>query len=81
MLSYLVMWGNRRARFSPKIQAAVLIACLVVQCYGCWLFIDAITDPGQVRPVKAWAGALMFSLAAEPWGVILALALSRKNDT
>lgn len=75
------MFANRVARFPPKVQALVLVALIVAHGFACWLFVDAIMRPDEVSQVRAWAGALAFSIAAEPWGVLYALAISRKKDT
>lgn len=75
------MLANRSARFSPRIQALVLVALLAVHLLGAWWFVDAVMEPDKVEPWRAYAGAILVSLGAEPWGVLIALALSRKNDT
>lgn len=75
------MFANRTARFGPRVQAAILVATLLAMSAGTWLLVDGIATPDKVDRWKAFAGAWMVSLTAEPFGVILALALSRSNDT
>ncbi len=75
------MLAGRSPRFGPWIQAGILLGTLVLMALGCWLFVDAIATPDEVERWRAFAGAMLVSLAAEPFGVLLALALSRENDT
>lgn len=75
------MLANRTARFTPKVQATILAVLLAGHLIGAWWFVDAIMDPSRVPPWRAYTGAILVSLGAEPWGVLIALALSRKNDT
>ena len=75
------MFAHRSARFPPKVQATILVALLAAHLVGAWWFVDSIMTPDKVEPWRAYAGAMLVSLGAEPWGVLIALALSRKSDT
>lgn len=75
------MWAGRTARFSPRVQAAILVGLLAAHLLGAWWFTDAIMGPDKVEPWRAYTGAILVSLGAEPWGVLIAQGLSRRSDT
>lgn len=75
------MLYGRTARFSPRTQFAILIALQAAMAWLCWHFTYTHVDPKAVEAWELFVGVLLFSLAAEPFGVMIALALSRKNDT
>lgn len=75
------MLHGRRARFSPPVQLAVLVALALLGAWVCWVLVQGIMEPDKVSPVKAWIAGLAFSWAAEPFGVLIAHLLSRKSDT
>jgi len=72
---------NRAPRFSPKVQFTILAVIQILQLIGCWIFIDSVLNPEEAVKWRFFAGTMLASLGAEPWGVMLALGLSRKNDT
>lgn len=75
------MFLNRSSRFSPKVQGAILVVLLVLHLIGVWWFIDAMMAPDKAEPWRFYAGTMLASTGAEPWGVMIAWALSRRNDT